>query len=128
MNQIRKQLREQLTVTPENAHGQTFRAAMALPPEFAGFRGHFPGSPVLPGVCLLASVILAAEVSLRKPLRITQIRSAKFFSPVGPNERIEIRGSVNAKQTPHAVKGDVVCGDRKVAKVLLFAQPAGDDD
>lgn len=126
MNEIRRQLRALLKVTSEGERGEAFRAVMELPPDFAGFRGHFPGSPVMPGVCIVTAVILAAETSARKPLRLKHLKSAKFFSPVVPNECVEIRGTIDTKQIPHLVKGDVVCGDRRISKVALFVEPAKD--
>jgi 3-hydroxymyristoyl/3-hydroxydecanoyl-(acyl carrier protein) dehydratase len=54
--------------------------------DFPGFAGHFPGSPVLPGIVqMLAAIHTAGEYTLYK------IKNCKFFLPVRPDEELFVR-------------------------------------
>ena len=50
------------------------------------FAGHFPGSPIVPGVVLLDRALLFAEQMLGRTGAHWQVGNAKFFSPVTPGE------------------------------------------
>jgi 3-hydroxyacyl-[acyl-carrier-protein] dehydratase len=50
------------------------------------YKGHFPGRPVMPGVCMLQLVKLCASQATGRQLRYASIRSAKFLSAVNPLE------------------------------------------
>lgn len=57
---------------------------ITLNEKHAIYQGHFPGQPVLPGVCTLNTVKECAEQIVNKPLIYTQISSCKFLSSVDP--------------------------------------------
>ncbi len=59
--------------------------------DFPGFRGHFPGRPILPGVCLLQTVLVLAEAGSGKKQLLSGVRQLKFFRVVQPGEQIECR-------------------------------------
>ncbi|MFO1224767.1 MAG: 3-hydroxyacyl-ACP dehydratase [Burkholderiaceae bacterium] len=64
-----------------------------IEPGHPAFAGHFPGAPVLPGACVLALVLQAAEqhASLREALGAhTAVPQVKFLAPVGPGSRLVI--------------------------------------
>jgi 3-hydroxyacyl-[acyl-carrier-protein] dehydratase len=51
-------------------------------------QGHFPGNPIIPGAVLLREVLRA--VAGDGGTACSEIRSARFFHPVRPGERIVI--------------------------------------
>ena len=51
-------------------------------------QGHFPGNPIIPGAVLLREVVRA--VAADREMVCSDIRSARFFHPVRPGERIVI--------------------------------------
>lgn len=55
-----------------------------VPVDHPAFNGHFPGHPILPGVCILNYV----TVAFQKPSQ--GFRSAKFLRPVRPGETLQI--------------------------------------
>lgn len=55
------------------------------------FKGHFPGQPVAPGVCLLGLVKEALAQELGMPLRYQQIKDCKFLFPVTPALQGDLR-------------------------------------
>lgn len=60
--------------------------ALNIPSDHPAFKGHFPGTPIVPGVVLLDKVIDA--LSKESGLTVTewQISSVKFLSPLTPGE------------------------------------------
>jgi 3-hydroxymyristoyl/3-hydroxydecanoyl-(acyl carrier protein) dehydratase len=50
--------------------------------------GHFPGRPLVPGVVLLDAVFRAVAEAGHGPVQ--RLRHAKFLSPVGPGQSVEI--------------------------------------
>ena len=65
--------------------------ALDFDPGFPGFDGHFPGNPIVPGVCLIAAARIFAEEVLGLPLEVTEIRQCRFRRPVQAGERAEVR-------------------------------------
>jgi len=63
-------------------------ASFTFPKEFPGFNGHFPGKPILPGVCKIQAVIVVLEELHKRQIIIKEVHLAKFFAPVTINERI----------------------------------------
>lgn len=55
---------------------------------FAGFCGHFPGCPILPGVMMLKTGLVLCELVLGKRLVARGVHRAKFARPAFPNELI----------------------------------------
>jgi len=54
--------------------------------EHPAFPGHFPGTPVVPGVLLLDRIVEACENWLGVALRIDAMPQVKFLAPLLPDE------------------------------------------
>lgn len=61
-----------------------------FPLEFPGFSGHFPGMPVLPGVCLLKTAAVTLEDWHGRPILVSEVSRARFSAPVKPGEPVEV--------------------------------------
>lgn len=70
----------------ENEWRKTFRPG----PGFIGFRGHFPGRPVLPAIVQLRMLRLLVEEAIG-PAELLDITSAKFLSPAVPDVLLAVR-------------------------------------
>jgi 3-hydroxyacyl-[acyl-carrier-protein] dehydratase len=57
--------------------------------------GHFPGLPVVPGVCMLQIVRELMEVISGKVLKITEADNMKFLSVINPEQNNEVEVSIN---------------------------------
>ena len=64
------------------------------------FKGHFPGSPVLPGVCILQIFKELAETTLETghSFMYSEIKQCKFLLPVAMNKPIHVKVFLTLKQ------------------------------
>lgn len=97
-----------------------FEASLDIAPDHPAFAGHFPGTPIVPGVVLLDAVVHAV-MRMRCGLAAgpegamvesCQIVTAKFLSPVGPGEALTI--SLNTAASGN-IRFDITGGNRKIA-------------
>ena len=95
-------------------------AHFIFPPEFSGFQGHFPGNPVLPGVCIIQAVLVMLEAWKKAPVSLKSVVSAKWLSPVKPCAELHFTSRASgAEGVESTVKTQVTCGGEKVAEVNL---------
>ena len=52
--------------------------------------GHFPGSPVVPGVVVLDVVMTHFDTWRRDGARVTGVKQVKFHAPLLPGERADV--------------------------------------
>lgn len=83
-----------------------------IPLDHPVFAGHFPGTPILPGVMLLDTVLHAIAAAAGIALDICELGSVKFLSPANPGDELVIRHVVSAGG---AIRFDVLAGTRKIA-------------
>lgn len=95
-------------------HSET---TLHIEPDHPAFAGHFPGTPIVPGVVLLDAAVHAMLQMLRPSgANGCQISAAKFLSPVGPGETLTISLSTTASGS---TRFDIASGSRKVATGTL---------
>ncbi len=70
----------------------SIEAVVRIDSNHAIFEGHFPGQPIVPGVCMLQLVRELLEQSEKKKLRIQSAANIKFLAVIDPT----INQSVNA--------------------------------
>ena len=87
-------------------------AHWTIPADHPAFAGHFPGTPILPGVVLLDAALQIIADTSGIALDICEISSVKFLSPAGPGDELVIRHTVSASGT---IRFDVNAGTRKIA-------------
>lgn len=71
--------------------------------------GHFPGRPIVPGVVLLDQALLAVLPALAagRTLLRSEIASAKFLSPVGPGETLQLQTAVQSTGDVDTVRFEI---------------------
>jgi len=82
-----------------------------VPLDHPAFAGHFPGTPILPGVVLLDTVLHSIAAATGIALEICEIRSVKFLGPASPGDELVIRHGLSAS----TIRFDIVAGMRKIA-------------
>ena len=63
---------------------------LAIPADHPAFAGHFPGTPILPGVVLLDAALREIELAVTRPGSGWKIAAVKFHSPVAPGEPVTL--------------------------------------
>jgi len=71
------------------------KAKIAINKNHRIFEGHFPGLPVVPGVCMLQIVREIMEVDCGKELKLSQADNMKFLSVINPEQNNEVDLIVN---------------------------------
>jgi 3-hydroxymyristoyl/3-hydroxydecanoyl-(acyl carrier protein) dehydratase len=66
-----------------------FEGRRTISADHPSLPGHFPGTPIVPGVVILDE-ILAALTEWRGDSRVTAIRAVKFLAPLKPQQPFTI--------------------------------------
>ena len=85
------------------------------------FAGHFPGSPIVPGVVLLDETLHAISTGNSQPGGVRQawqISSVKFLSPLLPGEPALLQYEMQGKGS---IRFDVMSGERHIVTGSLAA-------
>ena len=116
---------------------------LRLFPESPVYRGHFPGYPITPGVCLVQMALEAIEEMAGRaghdveksraghdveksraghdgPIKLVAAKNIKFTSPVIPAEGTELRFNVSGEGENWTV--DVLNGDVLSARMSLTVE------
>ena len=68
-------------------------AELDFPRAHPAAEGHFPGNPIIPGAVLLAEALRAIEAGAEAGRFPLIVKSAKFFAPTRPGDRVHIEYS-----------------------------------
>lgn len=71
---------------PDGALACVFR----LPFDYNGFNGHFPGAPLLPGMCHVDLALHAVRIAVGAPVSLAGIVRARFHRKVRPGENLRV--------------------------------------
>lgn len=85
--------------TTTTTDADSWSVALTLNSEHALYQGHFPGHPVVPGVCTLQLIKECAEGICGHSLQYTQIGSCKFLSAIDPTQTNKLELSLTLKET-----------------------------
>ena len=90
--------------------------ALAVAADHPAYAGHFPGTPVLPGVVLLDATLDALEKAGKGPAGNWEVSSAKFQSAVRPGETLTLRHETLPNGS---IRFAIRTADRTVANGLI---------
>lgn len=86
-------------LSSESSDSTIWTIQIELNPEHPIYQGHFPGHPVVPGVCLLQLIKECIENIRQQKLQIAQVSSCKFLSAINPIETPNISVALTFKET-----------------------------
>ena len=82
---------------------QELSAKFTFPADFIGFSGHFPGNPIVPGICQIQCVLELLSKSVNTVVTLAAVDRAKFINMVIPEEEILVTG--NFKKNANKISG-----------------------
>lgn len=85
------------TITDIKVEGESIKAVLEINPAHEIFNGHFPGTPVVPGVCMMQMVKEVLENVIGKETTLVRADHMKFLTVINPNENKMIQ--LDAKYT-----------------------------
>ena len=92
-------LNDLFTMTTFSGEGGSFRALLELNVRHRIFEGHFPGQPVVPGVCLMQLVKELTEHGLgEQGLRLVRADQMKFIAMIVPGKAGELEMRMDCKR------------------------------
>ncbi|HEY8750419.1 MAG TPA: hypothetical protein VIM11_20715 [Tepidisphaeraceae bacterium] len=122
MNALRKQIRSMLQVQPrEGGFSATFKVGLDL----AILPDHFRDAPILPGVCMVQAVLLAAARATNAPdLKMRVLKNAKIMRPIRPGDQVQINGDITTNpQGDIAIKASFITeAGQRCADFSIIAQ------
>lgn len=79
-------------------HEEEWQLRLAIPPDLAYFSGHFPATPVLPGVVQVDWALALGQQLLQLPGRFAGMEVLKFQQLVRPGDRIQLNLRFDAQR------------------------------
>jgi len=67
------------------------------------FSGHFPGQPVVPGVCMIQMVKEILESSIGKKTRLVKSDHAKFLAMIDPRVHSAINATIKYSESEEGI-------------------------
>ncbi len=108
-----------------NQENDTLSATVKLNKDHSILQGHFPGNPVVPGVCLMTMAKEVLEHALGQKLVIAEAKSIKFLGVVNPVQQatLQIKCDIVLQETDFVktnctiTAGEMVCYKASVSYI-----------
>ena len=91
-----------VTATEKSAEG--ILAKVHLNKNHAIFKGHFPGNPVMPGVCMIQIIKELTEEATGKNLFLTVSSNIKFMAIINPENNPDLQIAIDIAEENGEVK------------------------
>jgi 3-hydroxyacyl-[acyl-carrier-protein] dehydratase len=78
--------------------GKRYDFTIKLNPDHPVYGGHFPGNPVVPGVCQVQMIKELTSVILEKDVILSQSDNIKFLSMIRPAETPVLKVSIDIRE------------------------------
>ncbi|MBU2947941.1 3-hydroxyacyl-ACP dehydratase [Zobellia uliginosa] len=83
---------------------QTVNATVKLNAAHKVFKGHFPGNPVMPGVCMIQIIKELTQQATGKTLFLSVANNVKFMAIINPEKNNIIQLTLNITEENSVVK------------------------
>ncbi|HCZ36846.1 MAG TPA: 3-hydroxyacyl-ACP dehydratase [Cytophagales bacterium] len=97
------------TVVKQESGDGLINATICFNKEHSIFKGHFPGLPIVPGVCMVQLTRELVEQVTTQSLQLTTADSIKFLSVINPeiNPEVNIKITYLLQQHEHVVQATI---------------------
>lgn len=92
------------TVESFEKEEQTVKATVKLNAAHEVFKGHFPGNPVMPGVCMIQIIKELTEQATGRTLFLSVASNVKFMAIINPEKNDTIQLTLNVTEEGGTVK------------------------
>lgn len=75
----------------KNEEGTKYLAHIFINEKHEIFNGHFPGNPIMPGVCMMQIIKELAEQISGKTLLMERLSNVKFMALINPEQTPDLR-------------------------------------
>src|SRR5688572_25312778 len=82
------------TILKHEATPGSVKALLSINRDHEILKGHFPGQPIVPGVCMMQMIKEILEQEMNRSLRLTEADNIKFLSVIDPNQNNEIEANI----------------------------------
>ena len=90
MNKLRKEIVSSAIGDKPAGHTSLVTRRYRFGTDFIGFRGHFPGYPILPAFVQILTAVTLIEEHDKCRLQLETVEKAKFHIPIHPDIEIEV--------------------------------------
>ncbi|UFR03549.1 hypothetical protein KBP30_21320 [Streptomyces sp. Go40/10] len=116
------------TVAVTHVTGPRSEITLEVAPDEPVFRGHYPGHPIFPGVCIVDFVRRGAILTHPEPgsaRRVTGVDRVRFLDPVRPGDRLTAQLNWREDKASWRCTADVATERGRAARLtLLFGDAA----
>lgn len=96
-------LKKFYTITSLTQQGdQKYEVVLLINGQHEIFKGHFPGNPIMPGVCMMQIIKELAEQITGKSLFMERLSNVKFMALINPETTPELRLELDITATEDA--------------------------
>src|SRR5476651_1293423 len=99
-------LNDFFTFTDLQTEGNTVKTHIELNAGHPIFKGHFPGQPILPGVCMMQIVKEVLEAHLNQQTRLVKAHDLKFLAFIHPEQNKAIQLELTINKDADLIKTD----------------------
>lgn len=99
---------------------QALAITLDIAEHLAGFAGHFPGLPILPGVIQLSWAVGYAREFLGQDAAVSQIDRLKFSCPIQPPRQVKL--SIDLDRAKKHANFRFYCDRDNADQPLIFSQ------
>jgi 3-hydroxyacyl-[acyl-carrier-protein] dehydratase len=89
--------------SPPETTATRVQARIRLNPAHAIFAGHFPGQPVVPGVCMLQIIKELLESAIGQRVQLTKASSVKFLAVLTPQAHEVVSVQLNFESSEDGI-------------------------
>ncbi len=71
-------------IKSDKINNENIKIQIELNPKHPIFEGHFPGNPIMPGVCMMQIIKELTEDFLQKEVQLSKVSNVKFMATINP--------------------------------------------